>query len=240
MDAIFDLLRGILPPNTGDAIGTFVAAALTVMVLSYIAGDNVLFRLAQHILIGCVAAYAVVVAVHSVLLGRLLLPLAENPAGQWPLLVPLALGLMLLARAEPNLAWLGNFPVAFLLGVGTALALGGAVLGTMLPQLQATAISLFDQVRAEMTPGEQLAQIASNLIIVFGTIGALLSFHFVRDERSTLGRAVGALLWAWGGLGRIFIWVAFGALFAGLIISRITLLVARVQFLLDAFRLAVR
>jgi hypothetical protein len=147
---------------------------------------------------------------------------------------------MLLARAEPNLAWLGNFPVAFLLGVGTALALGGAVLGTMLPQLQATAISLFDQVRAEMTPGEQLAQIASNLIIVFGTIGALLSFHFVRDERSTLGRAVGALLGVWGGLGRVFIWVAFGALFAGLIISRITLLVARVQFLLDAFRLAVR
>jgi len=240
MDAIFDLLRGILPPSTGDAIGTFVAVVLTVMVLSYIGGDNVLFRLAQHILIGCVAAYAVVVAVHSVLLGRLLLPLAENPAGAWPLLVPLALGLLLLLRGEPNLAWLGNYPLAFLVGVGAALALGGAIFGTLLPQLQATAISLLDQVQADMSPGEQLAQIASNLIIVFGTLGALLSFHFVRDEKSAIGRAGGALLSAWGGIGRIFIWVAFGALFAGLIVSRITLLVARVQFLLDAFRLAVR
>jgi hypothetical protein len=240
MDAIFELLRGLLPPNTGDAVGTFVAAVLTVMVLTYIAGDNVFFRLAQHILIGCVAAYAVVVAAHSVLIGRLLLPLLEHPSEQWPLIVPLVMGVMLLSKADPNVSWLGNIPLGFLLGVGAALSIGGAVLGTVLPQLHATAISLFDQVRVDMAPGEQLAQIASNLIIVLGALGALFSFHFVREERTLVGRAGGVLLLAWGSLGRVFIWVAFGALFAGLTVSRITLLVARVQFLLEAFRLAVR
>ena len=56
----------------------------------------------------------------------------------------------------------------------------------------------------------------------------------------SLQRVGRALLSAWGGFGRILIWIAFGALFAGVALSRITLLVERVQFLLDAFHLAVR
>ena len=43
MDALFELLRGILPPSAGEAFGTFVASALTVMILSYVAGDNLFF-----------------------------------------------------------------------------------------------------------------------------------------------------------------------------------------------------
>jgi hypothetical protein len=239
MDAIFDLLRGLLPPSAGDAIGVFVSAFLTVMIFSYVAGDKVFFRLAQHILIGCVAAYAVVVAVHTVLLDRLIAPLLANGSADWPLAIPLLLGLLLMARAEPSLAWLGALPVGLLLGVGAGLSVGGALLGTLLPQLQATAISFFDHVRLDMTPNDQLAQIAGNLLVVVGTLGALLSFHFVREERTMAGRARGALLTIWGSLGRVCIWVAFGALFAGLTMTRITLLVGRVQFLLEAFRLAV-
>lgn len=252
MDAIFEFLHGILPPNAGEAFGTFVSAALTVMIFSYIAGDNLFFRLAQHILIGCVAAYAVVVAVHSVLLANLLAPLVANPTAEWPLLVPLVLGVLLLFKASPQTSRLGSISIAFMLGVGAALGIGGALLGTLLPQLRATMISFFDQLRVSMSPAEQLGQVFSNLIIVLGTLGALLSFRFSAGRPSagatpaaaplvlSLLRARQTLLFAWGGFGRILIWIAFGALFAGVALSRITLLVERVQFLLDAFHLAVR
>lgn len=271
MDALFELLRGILPPNAGEAFGTFVAAALTVMLLSYIAGDNLFFRLAQHILIGAVAAYAVVVSVHSVLLAGLLGPLLGDPAAQWPLLVPLVLGVLLLCKASPQMARVGSVSIAFMLGVGAALGIGGALLGTLLPQLSATMLSVFDQLRFTLSPAEQFALVFSNLIIVLGTLGVFLSFRFSAGRPSAPPPAAGALpsmapalpglpreaaallpllrtfqaagrtlLFAWAGFGRILIWITFGALFAGVALSRITLLVQRVQFLLDAVHLAVR
>jgi hypothetical protein len=251
MDTIFEFLQSILPPNAGDAFGTFVSAALTIMIFSYISGDNPFFRLAQHILIGCVAAYAVVVAVHGVLLPNLIAPLLTNSSTEWTLVVPLLLGVMLLSKASPQAAWLGNVSIGFMLGVGSALGVGGALLGTLLPQLRATMISFFDQVRLGLSPAEQLGLIFSNLIIVVGTLGALLSFHFGVERTGAgqlpalslevgLRRARQALLSTWSGFGRVLIWVAFGALFAGVALSRITLLVERVQFLLDAFHLAVR
>lgn len=240
MDALFGLLRGILPPGSGDAVGVFVSAVLTIMVFTYVAGDNLFFRLAQHILIGAVAAYAVVVAVHQVLLGQLLLPLASRPDTQYPLLVPLALGVLLLARATPGTAWLGRVPVAFMLGVGAAVAVGGAVLGTLVPQGLATARSLFDGAGPDATPVQTGAQVINNVIMLAGTLGVLVSFQYVRGNRSALGRAFNGLAALWGGLGRGFMWVALGALFAGLLLSRVTLLVGRIQFLLEAFRLAVR
>lgn len=261
MDALFALLHSILPPNAGEAFGTFISAALTVMILSYVAGDNLFFRLAQHVLIGSVAAYAVVVAVHSVLLAGLLGPLLSDPAGQWPLLVPLVLGVLLLCKASPQTSRLGSVSLAFMLGVGGALGIGGALLGTLLPQLRATMLSAFDQLRFNLSPAQQFALVFSNLIMVLGTLGALLSFRFSagpsvpltalppgipREAEAALPllrslvRAGRTLLFAWGGFGRILIWIAFGALFAGVALSRITLLVERVQFLLDAFHLAVR
>ncbi|MEP7199304.1 MAG: hypothetical protein ABI874_05755 [Chloroflexota bacterium] len=247
MDVIFQLLRGLLPPGAGDAIGVFVAAMLTFMVFTYAFGDNLFFRIAQHILIGTVAAYAVVVAVHEVILGRLLCRLAPTVCGadatanpDWLLIVPLILGIMLLAKARPETAWLGNVSLGFLLGVGAALSISGALFGTLLPQVQATAISLFAHVNIESAPSEQLWQIVSNLIVIVGTLGALLSFHYLRGDQQPITRARNGVLVVWGGFGRVLIWITLGAFFAGLALSRITLLVSRVQFLLEAFKLSVR
>ncbi|MBI5877523.1 MAG: hypothetical protein HZB53_07730 [Chloroflexi bacterium] len=240
MDALFELLHSILPPGAGDAVGVFVSAALTVMIFTYVVGDNLFFRIAQHMLIGAVAAYAVVAAVHQVLLGQLLAPLAAHPDTQYPLLAPLALGVMLLTRIAPGTAWIGRVPVAFLLGVGAAAAVSGAVLGTLLPQGLVTARSLFDGAGPDATPVQQGVQVFNNVLMLAGTLGVLVSFQFVRGNRSLAGRAFNAVVALWGALGRGFIWVALGALFAGLVLSRVTLLVGRIQFLLEAFRLAVR
>ncbi len=238
MDLLLELLGRLLPPGAGDAVGVWVSFVLTLMVFSYILGDNPFFRLAQHLLIGSVAAYAVVVTVHGVLIERLLIPLIARTETEWPLIVPFILGVLLLAKARTATAWLGNVSIGFMLGVGAALGISGALFGTLLPQLRDTSLSLASNGSGGLLP---LDQIFSNLVIVVGTLGALLSFHFARGRENLLGRVRNSVLLTWGTLGRGFIFVTFGSLFAGIALSRVTLLVSRVQFILsDVFKLSVR
>ena len=58
-------------------------------------------------------------------------------------IIPLLFGVTLLAKLSPRISWIGNFAMAVLVGVGAAVAIGGALLGTLMPQLSA-AIDTFD------------------------------------------------------------------------------------------------
>ena len=59
------------------------------------------------------------------------------------MIIPLVLGISLLAKLSPRISWIGNFAMAVLVGVGAAAAIGGALLGTLIPQAQA-AMDAFD------------------------------------------------------------------------------------------------
>jgi hypothetical protein len=209
-----------------DAIGVWVGAILTLVVFSYLLGDTPLFRLAQAIFVGVAIGYAITAAVYLILIPKLFDPLILDPVAHSYLIVPLVLGVLLLFKVRTAWSPLGNLSVAFLFGVGSALALGGALDGTLLPQLAAT-----------LVPLDSL----ENVLLVVGTLGALLSFRFVQPTTTRLGaRAVEALGRGWGTLGRWFVWMALGALFANIAVSRITILVNRVYFLLHDWLQVVR
>jgi hypothetical protein len=222
--------------NVLELGGTLVAVVLTLFVFSYLLGDNVLYRLAEHIFVGVSIGYAAVVVFHAVLASKLFSPLAtaisEGNSEQIMLLIlPLVLGLFLLTKPIKSISWLGSISVAWLLGVGAALAIGGALLGTLLPQMEATADLRYYVTR--YGPGLGLF---SGIIVLVSTIGVLLHFYFGRGQE---GRLVGfreGLVRIWGGLGRWFILIAFGAILATTFTSRLSLLVGRIQFLLDSVR----
>ena len=88
---------------------------LTVMILSYLIKDSLLFRLAAYLLIGLTAGYLVVLLVNRVLLPHLIWPMAEASWSQrfW-LLIPIVLGLLLLIGQVPRLAQLSRIPLAYL------------------------------------------------------------------------------------------------------------------------------
>ncbi|PZR98080.1 MAG: hypothetical protein DLM69_09120, partial [Candidatus Chloroheliales bacterium] len=48
-------------------IGTIVAVILTLMVYSYLIGDNPLYRLAQHIFVGVSVGYITLVVIYNVI-----------------------------------------------------------------------------------------------------------------------------------------------------------------------------
>lgn len=208
-----------------ELIGIWISALLTLMVLSYLLGDNPLYRLAEHLFVGTAVGYAVLVAYYSLLRPKLVLPLLQAPLENWTLAVPLLLSLLLLARTNHRWHRVGVVPLAFLLGVGVALAIGGALFGSILPQTVSTIQSV--------NPADGGWGLAlSNLILIVGTLSALSYFYFTADNGSGLGRIKVGFLRAWRGLGKWFIMITFGAIFASTVMARLSLLIGRLQFLI--------
>jgi len=215
-----------------DITGTLVAAILTLFVFSYLLGDNVLYRFAEHLFVGVAVGYAMVVAFHTVISSKLLMPLIEALSdGNWGrvllLGISLLMGLLLLTKPFKGISWLGSLSVAFLVGVGAALAIGGAMLGTLLPQIDATANVGYYVTRY----GSALGWF-SGIVVLVGTIGVLIHFHFGSGGEGPVAR----LVRTWGGLGRWFILIAFAAILATTFMSRLSFLAGRIQFLVDSAR----
>lgn len=213
-----------------ETIGFFIAIILTLMVFSYILGDNFLFRLAAHIFVGVAVGYAIIVITHQVFLPTL-------TGGDLIALLPaLLICLFLVFKAFPLRGGLfnalGNLGLAFILGVGAALATGSALFGTLIPQVSSTAsISLnFYDYSAE-AGGDQSVMWLNNFIIILGTIGTFFYFTFAVRSPGLLGGFREGVVRFCAGMGRLMIIFTLGALFANTVTSRMALLISRLQFL---------
>lgn len=209
-----------------DFVTAIVSFIFTLLVLSYLVGDNPLFRLAIYIFIGVSAGYAAAVAWHQVLWPKLFMPLIYGDTLERALvLVPLLLGMLMLTKLSPRTARLGNPAMAFMVGAGASVAVGGAVLGTLFPQTQAS-INLFD-LKAGGSVSERIFEAS---IILVGTLTTLIYFHF--SAKATPSGPQGShLVDILGGIGQVFIAITFGVLFAGVYAAAMTALVERLSFL---------
>jgi len=182
-------------------VETIIGLTVTVLVLSYLVGDNFLYRLAMHLLVGVGAAYVVAIAVSQVLLPSLIAPLATGRTGESIFALFGLLGcVFLLAKLFRRAAWLGNVAVGYMLGAGAAVAVGGALLGTLASQTIAATTSLNPRVVG-------LDGLLTHGLILLGTILVLLSFVYSRSSQR------GALS-LFRNLGRGVLSIAFGATFA--------------------------
>ena len=213
--------------------GTLIAAILTFMVWSYLLGDNPAFRFAEHLFVGIAIGYAVLVAWFNVMQPALFGAVAP----QSPIFaaVPLVLCLLLMAKVRPAWSVIGNLPIAFLIGVGAALAVGGALFGTLWPQVSATAnLSLDPADYGDPEPILASTFFWQNLAIVIGTIGTFFYFTFNMQPQGPLGGFRETFTRFWSGIGRWVIMITLGALFGNTAMSLIAALIGRIQWLIDA------
>jgi hypothetical protein len=212
-------------PVSTDLIVGVVSFLLTIMVLSYLIGDNPFFRIAIYLFVGVAAGYAGAVAWHQVLWPKLFRPIIYGTLTEKLLaIVPLLLGILLLAKLSPRAARLGNPAMAYLVGVGAAVAIGGAVLGTIFPQTVAT-VNMFSLTGAGV--GERLFE---SSIILVGAITTLIYFQFGAKNTAT-GSQRGKLIGILGWIGQGFVAITLGALFAGVYAAAMTALIERISFL---------
>lgn len=200
-----------------ETIGIPLGAGLTFLILTYLVlDDSPLYKLALHVFVGALAGYSFGIVVREIALTLLKLP--TEPL----LLIPLAMGLWLLGfKGIPRLAYVGNFALAYLVGVGTAVALGGALLGALVPQVEATARAL------------RSGPLVDGLLIVVGTVCTLMVFNFaVPKPGGRTGIWFRVVKWL-GGVGRWFLIFAFGVAFAGALTASLSILIGRVQYIID-------
>ena len=218
-----------------ELISALVGLILTLMIFSYLIGDGPLFRIAVYIFIGVASGYAATVVWHQVLVPKLFEPLqTTNPNQLLLMIIPLALCLSLLAKLTPRISWIGNIAMAVLVGVGAAAAVGGALLGTLIPQARA-AMDAFD-VSSAASGVEVAGRFLEASVMLAGTTFTLASFHFsasrAPDGTAKRNRILEIIAW----VGRIFISITFGVLFAGVYMSALTAMIERLSSIINFVR----
>jgi len=216
---------GIVLP---EIIGLIVGAVVTLVIFSYLLGDNVLYRWMLALLVGSGAGYVMGVVITVVLVDWFIAAREANTlATQIFYFVPIFLGILLLFKGFSSfkllsrLSVLGNIPMGYLLGVGAGVAIGGALLGTLFPQIVATG--------AKITLDNLPWGLLQGIVMVGGTIAALLVFS--PRPLSKNGETKTSALWL-RRVGEFFIIIALAAAFAGAITTGLTLWVERWSVLL--------
>jgi hypothetical protein len=203
--------------NTHDLVAGVISFILTLMILSYLIGDSPFFRVAVYIFVGVSAGYAASVAWWQILMPRMVDPIFQgNFNTRAVALVSLLFGVLLMMKLSPRTSNLGSPVVAILVGVGAAVAVGGAAIGTLFPQIVAS-VNVF---------GQSLWKAA---IMLMGTVTTLAYFHYGAKAvpgGSQRNKLIVILSW----VGQIFIAITLGALFAGVFTSALTALIQRLNF----------
>ncbi len=206
-------MSGFFGTETIDQVATWVAALVTLVVLGGLFGERRLFAWSQHLLAGLATGYLGLLAITEVIVPRLVEPLAADPGGR-PDLV-LGLGLVAVTAATPWIPRIvGAVPLSIAIGALAAFALGGAVVGTLLPQLAAAVA------RPESGVAATLAGVGATVVTGLVLIGFL---HGTPRGRSL---TVAASTGRWLLLAGIGGWLGY------LLLSRLVLLIDRLAFLL--------
>ena len=207
--------------------GAWVATGLTLFIFSFLYKDNPLFKLAEHLYVGVSVGYTIVKTYDTVLVHLIWKPIVDNQ--EWTLLIPVFIGLLMLARYVPKAAWLSRYAFAFIVGVGSGLAIPRTISSFILKQIEDTVRPLL-----MLVPGEGLSFTWSvlnpasslNTIIILIGVSSVLFYFFFSVEHTGPGKAVART-------GILFLMVAFGAAFGYTVMARMSLLIGRLTDLIE-------
>jgi len=220
--------------GTPDGAGIWIGAVLTLFVFSFLYKDNPFYKFAEHLFVGVSAGYYIILNWWTVIVPNLLQPLQKAFAGTgvdaahhgmfaaelgdyrgW-LLIPGVLGVLLFTRLFGKIGWLSRWSLAVIIGVYAGLKTTGFAQGDLVAQIQASLQPLWTG---------QLASSLNAILFTVGLIASLLFFFFSREHKGALGVASKIGIW--------FLMVGFGAGYGYTVMSRVSLLIGRLQFLLD-------
>ena len=208
-------------------LGAWVATGLTLFIFSFLYKDNPLFKLAEHLYVGVSVGYTIVKAYDTVIVHLIVKPIVEQ--GEVTLLIPVAIGLLMLTRYVPKAAWLSRYAFAFIVGVGSGLAIPRTISSFILKQIEDTVRPLLSLAGADgVTFSMNLLNPASNLnaIIILIGVSSVLFYFFFSIEHSGPGKVVART-------GVLFLMIAFGAAFGYTVMARMSLLIGRLTDLIE-------
>jgi hypothetical protein len=208
-------------------IGAWVATGLTLFIFSFLYKDNPLFKLAEHLYVGVSVGYTIVKAYDTVIVHLIVKPIFEQ--GEMSLLIPVAIGFLMLTRYVPKAAWLSRYAFAFIVGVGSGLAIPRTISSFILKQIEDTVRPVLSLAGSDgVAFSMNLLNPASNLnaVIILIGVSSVLFYFFFSIEHSGPGRVVART-------GIVFLMISFGAAFGYTVMARMSLLIGRLTDLIE-------
>lgn len=206
--------------TTAQSIGVIFAALLTLMMYSFLYKDNIFYKFGEHLYVGVSVGYLVNIEWFNVINPMFIVPFFYQR--NFILIFPTILGIMMLMRFVRQVSWLSRTPMAFVIGMGSGLAIPAVMNASILEQLNATIKQLWITPVATNT-GLWWWDTISLWIIFVGVLSVLFYFYFSIEHKGIVGKL--------GTVGIWFIMISFGASFGYTVMARISLLIGRVQFL---------
>ena len=219
--------------NLTTDLSIWVAALLTLCIFSFLYKDNPFYKFAEHLFVGVSAGYYIVLNFWTVIVPNMWDPLMKSFGGHGVsdragmvavelgdyrlfMLIPGLLGLLLFTRFFGKIAWMSRWSLAVIIGVYAGIKTTGFAQGDFVAQVQGSLQPLWT--------GE-LGSSINAIVFTVGLLTSLLFFFYSREHTGALGVA--------SRLGVFFLMVGFGAGYGYTVMSRVSLLIGRLQFLLQ-------
>lgn len=219
--------------NWSRTIGLWIAALGTLAIMSFLWGDNVFYKLAEAVVVGASAAYAMVVGfwtgIIQNLFGKLtpslmrdtVLPgLPDTQHTEWIYIIPLVLSALMLWRLAPVGGWISRWPLAFFIGATAGIRLVAYLDADFVQQISNTIMPL---IVADNKQGLLYGESIGNCITVIGVLTCLVYFFFSFEHTGVVGGTARVGIW--------FLMITFGAGFGFTVMGRIALISERFKFL---------
>ena len=202
-------------------VGVWIAVGLTLCIYSFLYKDNPFFKFAEHLFVGVSVGYSLAIAFHAIFLPHVYDPLkAAVTAGEYReflVLIPAFLGIIMFTRFIPRYGWMVRWPFAFLMGYSAGVKIPVIMQADILEQIRGTAES-FASV-------DSIWSVINASLVMLGVICTLVYFFFSRERKGITGGL--------SEIGIIFLMIGFGASFGYTVMARVSLLIGRIDFLLQ-------
>jgi len=194
-------------------ITVWISAFFAISIWSILWKENPVYRIAEHTYVGFASAHTLVLywrtfnntAIKGISTGDL----------TW--LIPIILGLMIIARLSRPQRWVSSWPMAIIIGIGMGTTARTIIRTQITNQISAT-ISL-----AQFNTQNTL-QLTTNFVLLLSVIASLVYFFFFIQHKGVIG---GVARW-----GRLSLMAAFGTGLAYVFLQRSMSSVLRIIFLL--------
>jgi hypothetical protein len=213
-------------------LGVWIAALLTFCAFSFLYKDNPFYKFAEALFVGVSTGYGAASVFHFTFRQDLWIPLStalgvvhEDPTAWWVVAhraIPCLLGLLMLSRFIPKYGWLSRIPLAFIIGYSAGIAVTFVVTVSILPQMQTSVSPLIVQ---DPQYHVMWIQTAWRFLLIFGMLSVLGYFFFSKEHKGAYGKFTR--------FGVYFMMIGFGASFGNTVMARMSLLIGRIQFLIE-------
>ncbi|MGH8014565.1 MAG: hypothetical protein ACREBV_00040 [Candidatus Zixiibacteriota bacterium] len=204
-----------------ELLGIWIGAVLTLGIYSFLYKDNPVYKVSEAIFIGVSSGYWGVTYFFDAIYKKFWLGAVVADEKQLMLYGGAVLGLLFLTRLHVKTSWIARWPLAFIVGATAGLYMMNYFVTNGLNQVAAT---ISDVAQKGTFSSGSFADVIGTYVILVGVITGLIYFFFSKEHKGAFGGAAKVGIW--------FLMITFGASFGYTVMSRMSLLIGRMDFLL--------